>query len=86
MGIVRVKLQKCIAIARALVAEPPILLVDEPTGNLDSKSSDQIMEALQTLNDQGTTLCFVTHDIRYAEIAKRKVYLLDGQVLSQTQF
>jgi len=78
--------QQCIAIARALVAEPSILLVDEPTGNLDSKSSDQIMATLQTLNDQGTTLCIVTHDIRYAEMAKRKVYLLDGQVLGQTQF
>ena len=77
--------QQCIAIARALVAEPSILLVDEPTGNLDSKSSDQIMATLETLNNEGTTLCVVTHDIRYAEMAKRKVYLLDGQVLGQTR-
>jgi len=76
--------QQCIAIARALVAEPSILLVDEPTGNLDSKSSDQIMATLEALNKQGTTLCVVTHDIRYAEMAKRKVYLLDGQILGQT--
>ena len=76
--------QQCIAIARALVAEPSILLVDEPTGNLDSKSSDQIMATLEALNKQGTTLCVVTHDILYAEMAKRKVYLLDGQVLGQT--
>jgi putative ABC transport system ATP-binding protein len=76
--------QQCVAIARALVAEPSILLVDEPTGNLDSKSSDQIMATLETLNIQGTTLCVVTHDIRYAEMAKRKVYLLDGQILGQT--
>lgn len=75
--------QQCIAIARALVAEPAILLVDEPTGNLDSKSSDQIMATLEALNNQGTTLCVVTHDIRYAEMAKRKVYLLDGQILGQ---
>lgn len=76
--------QQCIAIARALVAEPSILLVDEPTGNLDSKSSDLIMATLESLNKQGTTLCVVTHDIRYAEMAKRKIYLLDGQVLGQT--
>ncbi|MFT5635536.1 MAG: putative ABC transport system ATP-binding protein [Cognaticolwellia sp.] len=77
--------QQCIAIARALVADPAILLVDEPTGNLDSKNSDQIMATLEALNNQGTTLCVVTHDIRYAEMAKRKVYLLDGQVLGQTR-
>ncbi len=77
--------QQCIAIARALVAEPSILLVDEPTGNLDSKSSDHIMATLEALNRQGTTLCVVTHDIRYAEMAKRKIYLLDGQVLGQTR-
>jgi putative ABC transport system ATP-binding protein len=77
--------QQCIAIARALVAEPSILLVDEPTGNLDSKNSDQIMATLEELNNQGTTLCVVTHDIRYAEMAKRKVYLLDGQILGQTR-
>ncbi len=75
--------QQRIAIARALVADPSVLLVDEPTGNLDSKSSDQIMAMLEVLNIQGTTLCVVTHDIRYAEMAKRKIYLLDGQILGQ---
>jgi putative ABC transport system ATP-binding protein len=77
--------QQCIAIARSLVANPAILLVDEPTGNLDSKTSDQIMATLEALNHQGTALCVVTHDIRYAEMAERKVYLLDGQVLGQTR-
>jgi putative ABC transport system ATP-binding protein len=76
--------QQCIAIARALVTDPSILLVDEPTGNLDSKNSDQIMATLEDLNLQGTALCVVTHDIRYAEMAKRKIYLLDGQILGQT--
>jgi len=76
--------QQRVAIARALVAEPSILFVDEPTGNLDSLNSDQIMETLELLNTQGTTLCVVTHDIRYAEMAKRKIYLLDGQILGQT--
>lgn len=75
--------QQRVAIARALVANPAILLVDEPTGNLDSKNSDQIMATLESLNKQGTTLCVVTHDIRYAEMAQRKIYLLDGQVLGQ---
>jgi putative ABC transport system ATP-binding protein len=75
--------QQGIAIARALVTDPSILLVDEPTGNLDSKNSDQIMTTLQALNNEGTTLCVVTHDIRYAEMAKRKIYLLDGQILGQ---
>jgi putative ABC transport system ATP-binding protein len=78
--------QQCVAIARALVSEPSILLVDEPTGNLDSKNSDQIMATLEALNKQGTTLCVVTHDIRYAEMANRKIYLLDGQVLGQTGY
>ena len=77
--------QQCVAIARALVADPAILLVDEPTGNLDSKSSDHVMAILEALNNQGTTLCVVTHDIDYAEMAKRKIYLLDGQVLGQTR-
>ena len=78
--------QQCVAIARALISEPSILLVDEPTGNLDSKNSDQIMATLEALNKQGTTLCVVTHDIRYAEMANRKIYLLDGQVLGQTSY
>ena len=77
--------QQCVAIARALVADPSVLLVDEPTGNLDSNNSDHIMATLDTLNNQGTALCVVTHDIRYAEMAKRKIYLLDGQILGQTR-
>lgn len=70
---------------RARVANPAIILVDEPTGNLDSASGDKIMAALAALNEQGTTLCVVTHDIRSAEMAKRKVYLLDGKLLGQTR-
>ncbi len=72
--------QQRIAIARALVADPAILLVDEPTGNLDSKSGDQIIEVLQELNDRGTTICMVTHDPRYAHMAKRQLHLLDGSI------
>lgn len=73
--------QQLIAIARALVADPAVLLVDEPTGNLDSKNSDAVMSTLDKLNGTGTTLCIVTHDPRYADMAKRKLHLLDGQIL-----
>jgi putative ABC transport system ATP-binding protein len=73
--------QQRVAIARALVANPTILLVDEPTGNLDSKSGDQVMDVLEQLNKTGTTICMVTHDPRYAEMARTKVQLLDGTIL-----
>ena len=74
--------QQRIAIARALVAEPAILLVDEPTGNLDSKSGDLVMDVLEKLNEQGTTICMVTHDPRYADMAKTQLKLLDGAILT----
>jgi len=73
--------QQRVAIARAIVANPAILLVDEPTGNLDSKAGDQVMEILETLNKTGTTICLVTHDPRYADMATSKIQLLDGTVL-----
>ena len=74
--------QQRIAIARALVANPAILLVDEPTGNLDSKSGDQVMDVLAKLNEGGTTICMVTHDPRYADMAKIQLKLLDGAILT----
>lgn len=73
--------QQRVAIARALVANPGVLLVDEPTGNLDSQSGNQVMELLSELNGQGTTICLVTHDSRYADMAKRKLQMLDGTIL-----
>ncbi|MCF2858333.1 ABC transporter ATP-binding protein [Pseudoalteromonas sp. SMS1] len=73
--------QQRVAIARALAGKPSILLVDEPTGNLDSKNGDAVMAILDSLNEQGTTICMVTHDPRYAGYAKRQVKLLDGAVL-----
>jgi putative ABC transport system ATP-binding protein len=73
--------QQRVAIARALVAKPAILLVDEPTGNLDSKSGDQVMDVIEQLNKNGTTICMVTHDPRYADMATTKVQLLDGTIL-----
>ncbi len=70
--------QQRVAIARALVNDPAILLVDEPTGNLDSKNGDAVMQMLADLNASGTTICMVTHDPRYADMAKTKLHLLDG--------
>ncbi|MEQ2353226.1 ABC transporter ATP-binding protein [Pseudoalteromonas piscicida] len=76
--------QQRVAIARALAGEPSILLVDEPTGNLDSKNGDAVMALLGELNRQGTTICMVTHDIRYAGYAKRQIQLLDGVQVSSS--
>jgi putative ABC transport system ATP-binding protein len=77
--------QQRVAIARALVAEPAILLVDEPTGNLDSKSGDMILETLKTLNESGTTICMVTHDAGYAQMASTHLTLLDGTISLEKQ-
>jgi putative ABC transport system ATP-binding protein len=75
--------QQRIAIARGLVGNPAILLVDEPTGNLDSQNGDAVMEMLQQLNDDGATICMVTHDPRYADMAKRQLHLLDGRMAQE---
>ncbi|WP_340680477.1 ABC transporter ATP-binding protein [Paraglaciecola sp.] len=73
--------QQRIAIARALVANPAVLLVDEPTGNLDSKNGDDVMDMLKDLNREGTTICLVTHDPRYADMATTRLHLLDGKII-----
>ncbi|AOT08383.1 ABC transporter ATP-binding protein [Pseudoalteromonas luteoviolacea] len=77
--------QQRVAIARALAGEPSILLVDEPTGNLDSKNGDAVMAILESLNQQGTTICMVTHDPRYAGYAKKQIKLFDGSVLNTSE-
>lgn len=73
--------QQRVAIARALVGEPELLLVDEPTGNLDSENGDEVMLLLQKLNSQGATIVMVTHDERYSHMAQRQIRLLDGQIV-----
>ena len=72
--------QQRVAIARAIVHQPSILLVDEPTGNLDSKSGDAVMQLLKNLNQQGATICMVTHDPHYAGAAKVRLKLQDGAI------
>jgi len=72
--------QQRVAVARALVGQPSILLADEPTGNLDSKNSEAVMDLLRQLHADGATICMVTHDPRYASIADRTIHLLDGRI------
>ncbi len=71
-----------VAIARALVNNPSVIFADEPTGNLDSKSGNQIMEILQKLNDEGNTIILVTHETDTAEHAKRMIKVKDGIIIS----
>jgi len=75
--------QQRVAIARALVGEPDLILVDEPTGNLDSKNGDQVMALLTELNKNGSTIVMVTHDHRYARCANRQIQLLDGKIVAE---
>lgn len=72
--------QQRVAIARALAGEPRFLLADEPTGNLDTHMAHSVMELLQEINQQGTTIVMVTHDIELAHMAKRNIFVRDGQV------
>ena len=72
--------QQRVAIARALVTEPSLLLADEPTGNLDSKTSREIMDILHGLHEQGNTVVLITHDNDIARQAKRSIHILDGRV------
>lgn len=76
--------QQRVAAARALVGNPAILLADEPTGNLDSKNGEAVMELLRNLHREGATICMVTHDPRYARHADRTVHLFDGQIVEET--
>jgi putative ABC transport system ATP-binding protein len=77
--------QQRVAIARAIVNHPSTIFADEPTGNLDSKSGQQIMEILQGLNDAGHTIILVTHEIYTSEMAKRLIRIRDGKVIGDEQ-
>ena len=73
--------QQRVAVARAVAGSPSILLADEPTGNLDSKNGEAVMELLRELHREGATICMVTHDPRYALHADRSIHLFDGRVV-----
>jgi putative ABC transport system ATP-binding protein len=75
--------QQRVAVARALVGEPSILLADEPTGNLDSKNGEAVMDLLAELHQGGATICMVTHDPRFAKHAQRTIHLFDGRIVDE---
>jgi putative ABC transport system ATP-binding protein len=75
--------QQRVAVARALCGQPAILLADEPTGNLDSRNGEAVMDLLRELHREGATICMVTHDPRYARYAERTIHLFDGKVVDE---
>src|SRR6059036_1371438 len=77
--------QQRVAVARALAGKPAVLLADEPTGNLDSKNGDSVMQLLKELHAGGATICMVTHDERFAQHADRTVHLFDGRVVEDNR-
>jgi ABC-type lipoprotein export system ATPase subunit len=76
--------QQRVAIARALMNKPPVLFADEPTGNLDTKSSVEIMQLFTELSNEGITIVMVTHEDDIARYAKRKIVMRDGLVVEDT--
>ncbi|MGI6040264.1 MAG: ABC transporter ATP-binding protein [Eubacteriales bacterium] len=78
--------QQRVAIARALTTKPPIILADEPTGNLDSKNGEQVMEILRELHSEGSTVVLITHDGTIARMADRIIRLLDGKIVFDSKF
>jgi len=77
--------QQRVAVARALAGKPAILLADEPTGNLDSRNGEAVMNLLKELHAGGATICMVTHDERFAKHADRTVHLFDGRVVEDSR-
>jgi putative ABC transport system ATP-binding protein len=77
--------QQRVAVARAVAGDPLILLADEPTGNLDSRNGDAVMELMKELHKQGATICMVTHNPEYAKQATRTINLFDGRVVDETR-
>jgi putative ABC transport system ATP-binding protein len=76
--------QQRVAVARALVGQPQVLLADEPTGNLDSRNGEAVMQLLRELHRGGATICMVTHDPRFTRYAERAVHLFDGRVVDES--
>ena len=76
--------QQRVAVARAVIAEPHLILADEPTGNLDSHNGEEVMDLLTELNKQGTTILMVTHSPAHAEYARRDISLFDGEVITES--
>ena len=76
--------QQRVAVARALAGAPSILLADEPTGNLDSRNGEAVMQLLSELHREGATICMVTHDARFARHADRTVHLFDGRIVEDS--
>lgn len=74
--------QQRVAIARAIAAAPKLLLADEPTGSLDKKSGEEIMSIMQSMNDDGVTIIIITHDSNIAAMAKRRIKISDGRIIS----
>lgn len=77
--------QQRVAVARALAGNPSILLADEPTGNLDSRNANAVMDLLRELHHEGATICMVTHDPRFARHADRSIHLFDGRVVEASE-
>ena len=73
--------QQRVAIARALINHPPVLFADEPTGNLDSRTSVDVMKLFESLNQEGITIILVTHSTEVADCAKRTIHIQDGQIV-----
>lgn len=76
--------QQRVAVSRALVGHPAILLADEPTGNLDSKNGEAVMDLLRELHREGATICMVTHDPRFAKYSERTIHMFDGRVVEES--
>jgi putative ABC transport system ATP-binding protein len=76
--------QQRVAVARAIAGSPSLLLADEPTGNLDSRNAEAVMELLRELHHEGATICMVTHDPRFARHAERTIHLFDGRVVEES--
>ena len=75
--------QQRVAVARALIADPKVILADEPTGNLDSSHGDEVMKLIVDLNEKGTTVIMVTHSPAYADYANRVIHLFDGHIVTE---